>query len=74
VNSDQLERALNRLGYFCQRQSGSHMTLVHDTNPAWQVGFPKHKPLKVGMLNRALDTVAEQQGLKLPELIRLLKL
>lgn len=74
VSADQLGRALGRLGYAVDRQSGSHLTLVHESRADWQVGLPRHNPLKVGMLHRALERVAEQQGLTLTELVLRLKL
>lgn len=74
VSAEQLCRALGRLGYRLDRQSGSHMTLVHAMHPEWQVGFPRHNPLKVGMLHAAISKVAGQLGVDQIELLESLKL
>lgn len=46
-------RALQRIGFKVDRQSGSHVTLIRE-DPAGRVTVPNHRELKVGMLRRII--------------------
>lgn len=46
-------RALQRIGFKVDRQSGSHITLMRD-DPAGRVTVPNHRELKIGMLRRII--------------------
>ena len=60
VNGEEAARALIRLGFVRQRQSGSHLILRKDGRT---VVVPQHKPLKPGTLRG----IIEQAGLTLEE-------
>jgi predicted RNA binding protein YcfA (HicA-like mRNA interferase family) len=46
-------RALQRIGFKVDRQSGSHITLIRE-DPAARVTVPNHRELKIGMLRRII--------------------
>ena len=52
VSGAEAVRALRRLGFTVQRQTGSHMILRRDGRT---VVVPQHKPLKPGTLNGILE-------------------
>jgi predicted RNA binding protein YcfA (HicA-like mRNA interferase family) len=58
----QAARALQRLGYAVQRQTGSHLILRHGGRT---VVVPQHKPLKPGTLKGIL----EQAGVTVEQLM-----
>lgn len=62
VNGAQAARALQRLGFVLQRQTGSHLILRRD---ARTVVVPQHKPIKPG----TLKGVIEQAGLTVQEFV-----
>ena len=62
VNGSEAARALRRLGYNVQRQSGSHLILRRENRT---VVVPQHKPLKPGTLKGIL----EQAGITLEEFL-----
>ena len=62
VNGAQAARALQRLGFVVQRQTGSHLILRRE---ARTVVVPQHKPIKPG----TLKGVIEQAGLTLQEFV-----
>ena len=62
VNGAQAARALQRLGFVVQRQTGSHLILRRD---ARTVVVPQHKPIKPG----TLKGVIEQAGLTVQEFV-----
>jgi predicted RNA binding protein YcfA (HicA-like mRNA interferase family) len=62
VSGAEAGRALQRLGFVVQRQTGSHLILRKDNRT---VVVPQHKPLKPG----TLKGVIEQAGLTLAEFV-----
>ncbi len=62
VSGAQAARALQRLGFVVQRQTGSHLILRRETRT---VVVPQHKPIKPG----TLKGVIEQAGLTLQEFV-----
>ena len=52
VNGAQAARALQRLGFAVQRQTGSHLILRREGRT---VVVPQHKPLKPGTLKGILE-------------------
>ena len=62
VNGAQAARALQRLGFVVQRQTGSHLILRRETRT---VVVPQHKPIKPG----TLKGVIEQAGLTVQEFV-----
>ena len=63
LNGPEVARALRRLGFSVQRQTGSHLILRQGSRT---VVVPQHKPIKPG----ALKGVMEQAGVTLEDLIR----
>jgi predicted RNA binding protein YcfA (HicA-like mRNA interferase family) len=68
VDSDQLVKALARLGYRAVRQSGSHIRLQCD-DPAHAITVPDHSPLKIGTLSAILSEIAARREIDKAELI-----
>ena len=62
VHGSEAARALQRLGYVIQRQTGSHLILRREGRT---VVVPQHKPLKPG----TLKGVIEQAGLTLEQFV-----
>ncbi len=59
-----LVKALGRLGYNVDHQTGSHMRLTRESGSGEQhLTIPEHDPLKVGTLNAILRAVCEHTGL-----------
>ena len=65
-----LARALARLDYQIDHQSGSHLRLTTQRGGEHHLTIPSHSPLKVGTLNAILRTVAEHHGVRRDELLR----
>lgn len=53
VSARECIRALEKTGYYVQRQKGSHITMRRDS-PRGRVTIPNHKELKPGMLRRII--------------------
>lgn len=69
-NAPELVRALRRLGYETQRQTGSHIQVTTPRGGEHHVTIPNHRPLKVGLLHGVLKDVAEHHGMTVEELLR----
>ena len=63
VNGAEAARALQRLGFIVQRQTGSHLILRREGRT---VVVPQHKPLKPGTLKGIL----EQAGIPLERFVQ----
>jgi predicted RNA binding protein YcfA (HicA-like mRNA interferase family) len=51
-----LIRALERAGFYIDRQSGSHAQLIHRDHPETRVTIPIHnRDLRIPMIRRILD-------------------
>jgi predicted RNA binding protein YcfA (HicA-like mRNA interferase family) len=59
ISSADLAKALRRLGYEIDRQSGSHIRLTTQQRGEHHVTIPAHDPLKIGTLNAILRDIAE---------------
>ena len=70
LGGEDLAQALARVGYHVTRQTGSHLRLTATLGGEHHVTVPRHKPLRVGTLNRVLKHVAEHLGLDRDELVR----
>jgi predicted RNA binding protein YcfA (HicA-like mRNA interferase family) len=73
-NGVELVRALRRLGYETQRQTGSHIQIATQRGGEHHVSVPNHRPLKVGLLHGVLKDVAEHHGMMVEELVRELEI
>ncbi len=69
INAIELLRALKRDGWQPVRQSGSHMTLRHDTKPGIVV-VPRHG--STTLKPKTLETILKQAGLTADNLRELL--
>jgi predicted RNA binding protein YcfA (HicA-like mRNA interferase family) len=69
LSGEQLAKMLERLGYRFVRQNGSHARFTHPGPPQAHVVIPMHKQLKVGTLHDILNSVAEQRGLTVAEIL-----
>ena len=67
-----LARALSRLGYSQDRQTGSHVRLTTPKPHEHHVTIPDHAPLKIGTLNSILRDVAAHAKMTREELLKLL--
>jgi predicted RNA binding protein YcfA (HicA-like mRNA interferase family) len=65
-----LVRALRRLGYETQRQTGSHIQLTTTQGGEHHVTVPNHHPLKIGLLHAVLKDVASHHHLTVEQLVR----
>lgn len=70
LGGEDLAQALARLGYRVTRQTGSHLRLTTALGGEHHVTLPRHRPLRVGTLNRVLKEVAEHLGVDREELLR----
>jgi predicted RNA binding protein YcfA (HicA-like mRNA interferase family) len=59
LDAPALIRALRRIGYQVDRQTGSHVRLRHDRPDLPPLTIPDHRPLKVGTLHAILAEVAK---------------
>jgi predicted RNA binding protein YcfA (HicA-like mRNA interferase family) len=69
LSGQQLAKMLERLGYRFVRQNGSHARFTHPGPPQAHIAVPMHKQIKVGTLHDILNTVAEQRGLSVTEIL-----
>ena len=67
LSGERLRRALERAGFICTRQRGSHMVLRRN-EPFARVVVPHHQRIRPGTLRQILN----QAGLTVEELIELL--
>jgi predicted RNA binding protein YcfA (HicA-like mRNA interferase family) len=70
ISGQGLIRGLERLGYCCTRQKGSHVRMSLDRNGVHHVTIPLHDPLKVGTLAAILGDVAQHLEMDRDELIQ----
>lgn len=59
LTGQQLAKALAKLGYGIDRQTGSHLRLTTEENGVHHVTVPNHSPIKIGTLNAILKDIAE---------------
>lgn len=69
LSAENLVRALTRLGYETNRQTGSHICLTTQENGEHHLTIPAHDPIKVGTLNSILRDVANHFDLEREELL-----
>ncbi len=66
VSGREVVKALERIGYYCVRQRGSHIRLYHT------VRMPTTVPDHYEVTRRTLQQILIQTGLSLEELVELL--
>ena len=72
LSGDELVKALARLGYIVDRQTGSHIRITTQCNGEHHVTIPDHDPIKIGMLNAILRDIAAHVSLSRDELLETL--
>lgn len=72
ITGRELAKALGKLGYAADRQTGSHMRLTTMQPSEHHITVPAHDPLKVGTLNAILRDVGDHAGLERRALLNLL--
>ena len=70
VSGRDLARALARLGYKVDHQTGSHLRLTTHQGGEHHLTVPAHDPLKIGTLSAILRDVAAHAGLTRDELLK----
>ena len=61
-------KALNKIGYNIDHQTGSHIILRQDNEPHRRLTIPKHKEISKGTIN----SIIRQAGLTKDEFLNLL--
>ncbi|HEX2528268.1 MAG TPA: type II toxin-antitoxin system HicA family toxin [Geminicoccus sp.] len=69
LDAPTLIRALRRVGYEVERQTGSHVRLRHELPDVPPITIPNHRPLKVGTLHAILAEVARTRGWSVARLL-----
>ena len=69
LSGNELVKALARLGYIVDHQTGSHIRLTTQHNGEHHVTIPAHNPIKIGTLNAILHDVAAYASLSREELL-----
>jgi predicted RNA binding protein YcfA (HicA-like mRNA interferase family) len=69
VSGRDLARALGRLDYRVDHQTGSHIRLTRTRGREHHLTIPAHDPLKVGTLNAIVIVVAEEIGIEREKLL-----
>ena len=71
ISAKELIDALQRLGYYVERQKGSHIRLgCKYKGGIHKLTVPAHSPLKIGTLNAILRDIAEAHGMSKSDLIK----
>ncbi len=58
IGGEELANLLSRFGYQITRQTGSHIRLTSTVMGEHHLTIPRHKPIKVGTLNKILSDIA----------------
>lgn len=57
LSGDALVKALSKLGYIVDRQTGSHIRLTTQEHGEHHITIPNHSPIKIGTLSAILRDV-----------------
>ena len=69
LSGDVLAKALEKLGYTIDRQTGSHIRLTTQENGEHHITIPNHSPIKIGTLNAILRDVENHFDITRDELL-----
>ena len=72
LSGARLIRALAKLGYTQQRQTGSHVRLTTTIRGVHHLTVPLHDPLRSGTLAALVSDIADHHGLTRDEVISIL--
>ncbi len=70
LSSQDLLKALTRLGYETTRQTGSHLRLTTQLGGEHHITVPWHDPPRVGTLSKILAEIAQHHGITREELLK----
>lgn len=59
LSGEELAKALSKLGYVVDRQTGSHIRLTTQENGEHHITIPNHSPIKIGTLSAILRDVED---------------
>jgi predicted RNA binding protein YcfA (HicA-like mRNA interferase family) len=57
LSGEALAKALEKLGYTIDRQTGSHIRLTTQENGEHHITIPNHSPIKIGTLSAILRDI-----------------
>ncbi|KOR38342.1 hypothetical protein AM228_01895 [Planktothricoides sp. SR001] len=69
LSGESLAKALEKLGYVVDRQTGSHIRLTTQQNGEHHITIPNHSPIKIGILSAILRDVETHFDLTRDDLI-----
>lgn len=70
LTGSELIKRLKALGYVPVRQTGSHVRIQTDEQGGHHETIPLHDPLKIGTLNKILNSIAAHFGITKDELLQ----
>jgi predicted RNA binding protein YcfA (HicA-like mRNA interferase family) len=72
-SGESLIKKLSKLGYVVTRQKGSHIRLSKiNENVHHNITIPNHNPIKIGLLSKILNDVAQNLDMSKEALIKLI--
>jgi len=69
LSGEVLAKALEKLGYTVDRQTGSHIRLTTQENGEHHITIPNHIPIKIGTLSAILRDIENHFDLTREELL-----
>jgi predicted RNA binding protein YcfA (HicA-like mRNA interferase family) len=69
LSGEVLAKALEKLGYTVDRQTGSHIRLTTQENGEHHITIPNHSPIKIGTLSAILRDIENHFDLTREELL-----
>ena len=70
ITGNDLAKALVKLGYHVNRQTGSHIRLSTVENGEHNITIPAHNPLKIGTLAAILSDIESHHKLTREDLLK----
>ncbi|MBD2313459.1 type II toxin-antitoxin system HicA family toxin [Desertifilum sp. FACHB-1129] len=69
LSGEVLAKALEKLGYTVDRQTGSHIRLTTQENGEHHITIPNHSPIKIGTLGAILRDIENHFDITREELL-----
>jgi predicted RNA binding protein YcfA (HicA-like mRNA interferase family) len=69
LSGEVLAKALEKLGYRVDRQTGSHIRLTTQENGEHHITIPNHSPIKIGTLSAILRDIENHFDVTREELL-----
>ena len=70
LSGEYLAKALEKLGYVVERQTGSHIRLTTQYKGEHHVTIPNHSPIQIGTLSAILRDIENHLGLTREQLLK----